>query len=200
MMRCMTASTDVRIAPLPADDPVAIALGGVPGRDGPPLNIFRTLARNEPLFKAFARLGGHLLRRGGVPAREREIVILRVGWRCQSEYEFGQHTVIGEAAGLTADEVRRIATEGIDGWADDDAVLLLLSDELCRDNVVADETWKRLSARWSDEDLLELLVLAGYYRLVSGMLNSAGVALEATTPGWPDGVAARSAPRDEQRS
>ena len=195
----MTA-LNVRIHPLASNDPVAIALGGVPGRDGPPLNIFRTLARNEPLFKAFARLGGHLLRRGVVPARDREIVILRVGWRCGSEYEFGQHTVIGLDAGLTADEVRRIATDGLDGWSDDDAALLLMSDELCRDDLVSDETWKRLSARWSDDDLLELLVLAGYYRLVSGMLNSAGVALEATTPGWPDGVTARKAPREEQRT
>jgi 4-carboxymuconolactone decarboxylase len=196
MMRGMTTSAAVRISPLAADETVPPELAAVPGREGPPLNIFRTLARNEPLFKAFTRLGGHLLRRGGVPAREREIVILRVGWRCGSEYEFGQHTVIGRAAGLTDDEVRRIAAEGISGWSDDDAALLAMSDELCSEDVVSDETWKKLSARWSDEDLLELLVLAGYYRLVSGMLNSAGVALEPTTPGWPDGVEARRAPRD----
>lgn len=200
MMRGMTTTATVRIPPLPADDPVATALGAVPGREGPPLNIFRTLARNEELFKAFSRLGGHLLRRGAVPAREREIVILRVGWRCGSEYEYGQHTVIGRAAGLTEDEVRRIAVDGVSGWSDDDAALLLMSDELCRDDVVSDETWKKLSARWSEEDMLELLVLAGYYQLVSGMLNSAGVALEPTTPGWPDGVDARRAPRDGDAS
>src|SRR3954466_2478461 len=75
---------------------------GVPGL--PPLNIFRTIARNEPLAKGFLSLGGHLLRGEGLPAREREIVILRTGWRAQSEYEFGQHTAIGLAAGLTAQE------------------------------------------------------------------------------------------------
>ena len=200
MMRGMTTSPAVRIPPVAADETVPPALAAVPGREGPPLNIFRTLARNEPLFKAFSRLGAHLLRRGGVPGREREIVILRVGWRCGSEYEFGQHTVIGLAAGLTDHEVRRIAAEDIRGWSDDEAALLAMSDELCRDDVVSDDTWKRLSARWSDEDLLELLVLAGYYRLVSGMLNSAGVALEPTTPGWPDGVEARRAPRDGEAS
>ena len=190
--------TQVRIAPLDADHPVAKAYGAPPGREGPVLNIFRTLARNEPLFKQFSRLGGHLLRRGEVPAREREIVILRVGYRCASEYEFGQHTVIGKAAGLTDEEIVRLATNGHDGWSGDDATLVAMSDELCADDIVSDETWRELSAKWSDAQLLELLVLAGYYRLVSGMLNSAGVPLEPTTPGWPDGTSARrQAPRAE---
>jgi 4-carboxymuconolactone decarboxylase len=191
------AMTDVRISPLPADDPVAIAYGTAPGREGPVLNIFRTLARNEPLFKAFSRLGGHLLRRGDVPAREREIVILRVGWRCGSEYEFGQHTVIGKATGLTDAEIARLAGGGSDGWSPDDEALVLLADELCANDVVGDDTWQLLAKRWSDAQLLELLVLAGYYRLVSGMLNSVGVPLESTTPGWPDGVVARPAPREQ---
>jgi alkylhydroperoxidase family enzyme len=194
----MTSPAVVRIQPLPADDPVVTQLGGVPGRSGPPLNIFRTLARNESLFKAFGRLGGHLLRDGRIPAREREIVILRVGWRSGSEYEFGQHTVIGLDAGLTDDEITRLATERSDGWSDDDAALLALADELCANDVVDSDTWGTLAKRWDDEELLELLVLAGYYRLVSGMLNSAGVALEPQTPGWPEVAAssARRAPRD----
>jgi alkylhydroperoxidase family enzyme len=188
---------DVRVPPLPADNPVAVAYGSPAGREGAPLNIFRTLARNGPLFKQFSRLGGHLLRRGELPAREREIVILRVGWRCASEYEFGQHTVIGRASGLTDEEIARLATEGTDSWSDDDAALVAMSDELCRDDMVSDETWTLLVKRWPDTTLLELLVLAGYYRLVSGMLNSAGVALEASTPGWPAGaVVRRHAPRD----
>ena len=87
----------------------------------PPLNIFRTLARNAPLTKGFLALGGQLLRGEGLPAREREIVILRTGWRAQSEYEFGQHTLIGEAVGLTTDEVARLADAGDGSWSDDDA-------------------------------------------------------------------------------
>jgi hypothetical protein len=70
-------------------------------------------------------------------------------------------------------------------------------DELCSDDFVGDETWQALSSRWSEEQLLELLVLAGYYRLVSGLLNSAGVALEVRTPGWPAAAApTRHAPRE----
>ncbi len=180
-----------RIAPVPADSEAL--------RGAPPLNVFRTLARNEPLARAFSALGGHLLRKGELPAREREIVVLRAGWRCGSEYEFGQHTVIGRQAGLTDDEVARLAQDGSSGWSDDDAVLVEAVDDLCADDVVSQPVWDRAALRWTEEQLLELLVLAGFYRLVSGLLNSAGVALEPGTPGWPAGAAVRrSAPRDAQ--
>ena len=179
-----------RIAPLPAEG------------ERPPLNIFRTLERAPALSAAFLALGTHLLGGGVLPERERELVVLRVGWRAQSEYEFGQHTTIGAAAGLTPAEIARLADADADAdagdgsWSADDAALVAMVDELCDDEVVSDATWAALSDRWSEEQLLDLLVLAGYYRLVSGMLNSAGVALEAAAPGWPDGAAPRlRAPR-----
>jgi 4-carboxymuconolactone decarboxylase len=176
-----------RIAPVVADDNDAT------------LNIFRTLAHSEALSKAFLRLGGHLLTGGVLPAREREIVILRVGWRCGSEYEFGQHTAIGASVGLTNDEIRRLADCGPGNWDEGDHALVALADELCDTNAVSDATWLSLRHRWSDAELLELLVLAGFYRLVSGMLNSVGVALEPQTPRWPNGAApVRRAPREER--
>ena len=190
--------TAPRIEPLPPEDTTAgQTTVGSDRNAGRPLNIFLTLAKNPPLFDVFTRFGSHLLFKGGLPPREREIVILRVGWNAQSEYEFGQHTVIGKQAGLTDDEIGRLAQAGIAGWGDDDAALLRLADELCENDIVSDGTWKALTSRWDEPQLLELLMLAGYYRLVSGVLNSAGVALEPTTPGWPDGVdGLRPAPRD----
>jgi 4-carboxymuconolactone decarboxylase len=166
-------------------------------RDPPPLNIFRTLAHNKGLEKAFLALGGHLILGGGLPEREREIVILRVGWRANSEYEFGQHTTIGLAAGLTQSEVDRLADAESGVWEAPDAALVSMVDELCDDDVVSDETWTSLAQRWTEPELLELLLLAGFYRMVSGMLNSIGVPLEPATPGWPSGASPRrSAPRE----
>jgi 4-carboxymuconolactone decarboxylase len=174
-----------RIAPLEQD-------GGEPK-----LNIFRTLVRNPQLYRGFLKLGGHLLTGGILPPREREIVILRVGWRAGSEYEFGQHTVIGKTAGLTDDEIARLADAGPGEWSDADGALVRMADELCQGDAVSGDTWTALSERWTEAELLELLVLAGYYRLVSGVLNSVGVALEVETPGWPAAAAAtRHAPRD----
>jgi alkylhydroperoxidase family enzyme len=189
-----------RIEPLSPDDPLARRMTiGSDRNDGRPLNIFLTLARNEALFKSFGKLGTHLLFEGLLPARQREIVILRIGAVSQSEYEFGQHTVIGRDAGLTAEEIDRLAAPGTAGWSPADAALLRLADELCADDVVSDATWQELATRWNDAELLELLVLAGFYRLVSGMLSSAGVPLEPATPGWPSAAPERRrAPRAEQ--
>ena len=194
----MTPLTAPRIEPLPPNDPNASSRTlGSDRNDGRPLNIFLTLAKNPGLYDAFTKLGTHLLFKGGIPAREREIVILRVGWRSQSEYEFGQHTVIGQTAGLTDNEISRLAQAELDGWSDDDAALVRMADELCADDVVSDDTWRALGNRWKEPELLELLMLAGFYRLVSGLLNSAGVALEPSTPGWPSGAAdLRRAPRE----
>ena len=153
------------------------------------LNIFRTLAHHRPLMDRFGRFGGYLLYKGLLPDRERELVILRVGWRSGSVYEFGQHTQIGESAGVTPDEIRRLAAEGTGGWNEADRDLVTFVDELCATNTVAEATWARLAARWSDAEMLELLVVAGFYRLVSGLLNSVGVRLEEGTPGWPEPAA-----------
>ena len=76
------------------------------------LNIFTTLAHHPKLLKRWLVFGGHVLAKSTLPDRERELLILRVGWRCGSEYEFGQHTVIGRRLGLTDDEIRRLATDG----------------------------------------------------------------------------------------
>lgn len=153
----------------------------------PPLNIFATMAKHPKLLDRFNRFGGFLLYRGLLPAREREIVILRVGWRSGSVYEFGQHTVIGRGAGLTDEEVRRLAVDRVDdAWSDDDRNLIELADQLCTTNKVDDALWERLSRRWNEQEVMELLVVAGFYRLVSGFLNATGVQLEQGTPGWPE--------------
>jgi 4-carboxymuconolactone decarboxylase len=181
---------------LPAQPRIAALTDAEGGRS---LNIFRTVARHGQLYKAFLTLGGHLLGEASLlPVREREIVILRVGWRCGAEYEFGQHTRIGIEAGMAQHEVERLALESTDGWEDRDFGLVTMVDELCADDVVSDATWRELSASWNEQQLLELLVLIGFYRLVSGLLNSVGVALEPGTPGWPEvPVPPRRAPRSE---
>jgi alkylhydroperoxidase family enzyme len=178
------APREPRIAPRPS------------ARTPAPLNIFATLAHNRPLSKGFLALGGHLLTGGVLPARERELVILRTGWRSGSEYEFGQHTRIGREVGLLDEEIARVADCGEGAWDPADQALVDLVDELCEHDVVAESTWSALAARFDDAAMLELLVLVGYYRLVSGMLNSVGVALEPDAPGWPEGARpVRRAPR-----
>jgi len=155
--------------------------------DAPTLNIFATLARNPPLLDHFGRFFTYVLKEGSLPGRERELVILRVGWRAGSEYEFGQHTIEGLREGLTPDEVEAVTGEAVspDRWSDDDRALLSMADELCRHDEVSEATWDALTRRWDEAQLLELIVLAGGYRMVCGLLNTVGIQREPGIPGWP---------------
>jgi 4-carboxymuconolactone decarboxylase len=160
--------------------------------DAPTLNIFATLARNPPLLDHFGRFFTYLLKEGTLPGRERELVILRVGWRARSQYEFGQHTIEGLREGLTSDEVEAVTREAVlaDQWSVDDRALLSMADELCRHDEVSEATWDALVRRWDEGQLLELIVLAGGYRMVSGLLNSVGIQREPGIPGWPSSTGA----------
>ena len=155
--------------------------------DGKPLNIFGTLGHHPKLLKRFNLLGGFLLNKGLLPPRERELVILRIGANAHAEYEFGQHTIIGLQCGLTRHEIESLVRDaGSRDWSDDDRALIALADDLHADDCVSDATWAQLATRWSDAELAELLVVAGFYRLVSGFLNSTGVQLDDGVPGFPD--------------
>ncbi|WP_051062901.1 carboxymuconolactone decarboxylase family protein [Ilumatobacter nonamiensis] len=157
--------------------------------DGTPLNIFGTLGRHPKLLKRFNLLGGFILNKGLVPERERELVILRVGANARAEYEFGQHTVIGRRCGLTDDEIAALTRDPSDhAWSPADLALIALADDLHDDDCVSDATWSSLADTWTDEELIELLVVAGFYRLVSGFLNSTGVRLDDGIPGFPPGA------------
>jgi len=153
---------------------------------GEPINILRTLAHAPNVLKRFSQMGGTLLFRTSVPDRERELVILRVGWNCRSVYEFGQHTLIGRDSGISDAEIAALCADADSGgWSTADRALIDLADDLCRDDCVSDATWAKLAERWDDRQLVELVVTAGFYRMVSGFLNSAGVQLDAGVPGWP---------------
>lgn len=174
---------DPRIPPVPPserDDESAALLDAV-GE----LNLFTTMANHPKLFKRWMVFGGHVLAKNTLPARERELVILRVGWRCGSEYEFGQHTLIGRRDGLTDDEIRRLATDGTDGWSDVDAALVAAVDELVADHCVSDATWARLAERWSTQQLMDLIFTVGQYTTVSMALRSFGVQRDDGVPGFP---------------
>jgi alkylhydroperoxidase family enzyme len=71
-------------------------------------------------------------------------------------------------------------------WNDRDTALLEMSDDLCADNCVSQQTWDKLRRDWKEDELIELVMVAGTYRLVSGFLNTMGVELDAQTPGWPE--------------
>ncbi len=154
--------------------------------DGPILNIFRTLANHPKLMKRWLVFGNHVLAKSTLGAREREIVILRIGWLCRAEYEWAQHVVIGRASGITDEEIERIA-DGPDasGWSERDRLLLRAADELHADQFVSDATWSGLSQHYETQPLMDLVFTIGQYTLVSMALNTLGVQLEPGAARFP---------------
>lgn len=155
-------------------------------KSGRILNIHKTLIRHEKLYKRWSVFGRHVLFKSSLPARERELLILRIGWLCQAEYEWGQHVMIGKANGLTDEEIQRI-TKGPDseGWDRFDATLLRAVDELYYNTIISHITWKPLTERYDTHQLLDLIFTVGQYNLVSMALNTLGVQLEEGTKGFP---------------
>ncbi|MFP5322429.1 MAG: carboxymuconolactone decarboxylase family protein [Acidimicrobiia bacterium] len=155
------------------------------------LNIFTTLARHPKLLKRWLVFGNHVLAKSTLPERERELVILRVGWRCRAEYEFGQHTVIGRRAGVTDEELDWLVRPLDDGgWSEVDRTLLAAVDELHDDQCIGQATWDALAGRWDEQQLLDLVFTVGQYTLVSMALNSLGVQRDDGVPGFPEGAGA----------
>lgn len=169
-----------RIAPL-SDDQLSPEQAEAlePFRPGPVLNIFRTLAHAPKALKRFNDWGGYVLsRRNDLPAREREIVILRTGYLCRSGYEFTQHTRIGLQCGLTEGEIDRIKRGADAGWSAPDAALIRATDDLHKDQFISEAVWAELGRHFSDKQRMDVVFTCAQYTQVSMILNSFGVQLD----------------------
>jgi 4-carboxymuconolactone decarboxylase len=151
--------------------------------NGEVVNIFKVLMQNPKLARSWSRFAGYILGGKSLPARDREILILRIGWLNQAPYEWEQHVRIAKSAGLTDDEIDRISKGPKAGWDKHDAALIQAADDLREKSVVSDETWKQLSERYSIEQMMDAVFTVGQYNLVSWALNSFGVPLDDYLPG-----------------
>ena len=151
-----------------------------------PLSLFTTLARDERLFDRF--FSGGLLDRGHLSLRQREIVIDRTTARCHSEYEWGVHIAFfGDRVALTVEQRHSLVHgDAEDGcWTDEERSLIRLCDELHETSSLSDGLWTELRAMHSEQAMLELLLLAGFYRTVSYLTNALKLPLEAFAARFP---------------
>lgn len=154
-------------------------------RKGKVWNVFATLCQHTLLAKHWLPFATYVLRDNTVPPREREILILRIGWLCQSEYEWAQHVRIGKRAGLTDKEIRGIS-EGPESALlnNSDQLLVRATDELYEDACLSDHTWQALCKTYNQSQLVDLVFTVGQYNLVSMALNSFGVQLDDDLEGF----------------
>ncbi|HJZ80755.1 MAG TPA: hypothetical protein VKD91_10430 [Pyrinomonadaceae bacterium] len=155
-------------------------------RGQPPLLLFRTVANNPRVLQRM--MAGGLLDRGSISIRNRELMILRTCANCQAEYEWGVHVaVFGGKAQWTKEQLYSSVYGGDEDacWDTVDRLIIRLSDQLHKKARVDDPLWADLSAHFTEEQLVELIMLAGLYHAVSFMVNATGVQHEAFAARFP---------------
>jgi alkylhydroperoxidase family enzyme len=169
-----------RLEPLtePFDDAARDLLARMMPGGAPPIALFRLLARNRPLAEAAHAVGRHQLGRGlSLGVRDRELLIDRTTARCGADYELGVHLAIyAGRAGLTPEQVTSLASGASTDtcWTDErDRVLLDTADALHDGNDVDDELWTRLREHLEPEQVLDAVVLCGFYHAVSWLARVA---------------------------
>ena len=136
------------------------------------------------IYRAYV---GYFVRNATIPARDREIIILRTAWLNRADYIWGRHNVMGQEAGLTKEEISRV-TAGPEaaGWSSFDAALLTAVGELHTSRFVSNGTWNTLGQRYSESHLREVVLIVGNYTQLSMFHNALGAQLEPGVAGLPD--------------
>jgi 4-carboxymuconolactone decarboxylase len=151
------------------------------------VNVLDTVIRHPDLVRRWLPFFNHVLHKTSLSARDREMLILRVGRLCGAEYEWAQHVPFAERVGLTADEIHGIAA-GPDAavWKDDhDRALLRAADQLHRETTLDDATWNALTRRYNIQQMMDTVFTVGQYRLVSSALNTLRVQLDPYLRPYP---------------
>src|SRR5579859_3262439 len=141
-------------------------------RGAPPLMLFRVMAGHARAWEKFR--AGSLLDRGPLDLRQREIVIDRTCAQNCCEYEWGVHiAAFAAAAQLTDEQVRATVLEPADApcWSEAERALLAAVDGLHQRSTLSDTEFKALSAHCDEDQILEIILLCGFYRTVSYLAN-----------------------------
>ncbi|MBB5857812.1 carboxymuconolactone decarboxylase family protein [Amycolatopsis umgeniensis] len=160
-----------------------------PGVAREPLALFRLLQHHSELASRMRVLGAGLLAHGELPALDREIVIARVTARCGCRYEWGVHAaVFASVVGLTPEQVEATVSgdPGHPAWSGRQRALIAAVDELHDTATVCDDTWTKLAEHFPADQLLEFLVLAGWYRTIAYVANGVGLEEEPWAAPYPD--------------
>lgn len=140
-------------------------------------NFARMMVNHPALYRVFKPLGEKLMGGSSLPHREREVLILRTVGLCGETYEATHHAAIGLSVGLTEAEVAAARTGG-PGLSAADQLLATAAEELVGDHCLSDATWQALSARYSVEQMVELVFVVGNFAMLSMLTNSVGMPCE----------------------
>ena len=150
------------------------------------INILATMANYSKLYNRWRVFGNHVLYKSSLPLREKELLILRTAWLCNSKYEWAQHTFIAKRAGLSEKDIFRVK-EGPDGegWNSLESTLLRAADDLYTNSFISDSTWEDLAKNYNTKQLMDVVFTVGQYTLTAMALNSLGIQLEEGMRDFP---------------
>jgi len=155
----------------------------------PPFELFTVMARDPRLLQRFTRGAPIYFPETNLTVRQREVFLDRVTALCRCEYEWSLRIhYFAKEAGLTEEQVRATVHGSAEdaSWSADDRLLIRLADELNTSADVSDGLWRELAAALSPEAILELLLLAGYYRTIAYVADGLRLPLEPrATPRFP---------------
>lgn len=143
------------------------------------LNIFRAMSHSPEALRRFMKFGQYFLSEGKLDPKLRELAILRAGWLCRSPYEFSQHVSFGRRTGLTDDQIRGIREQDASLFAPNELAVLQFATEMTTDATVSDETFAAVRKFLDEEQTVELTMVTGFYNLVSRVLNTLQVDVDA---------------------
>lgn len=137
------------------------------------MNTLGTFAHHPALARAFFTFNGHVLMATTLSERQRELLVLRVATLRQSSYEWAQHVYMGRDAGLTDEEIGRIAWgPNAPYWTPVEAALLRAADELIGDGAISKPTWAALASELCSQQLLDVIFTVGAYETIAWMMRS----------------------------
>lgn len=163
---------------------LSLPLAGHRKEQEPIPDYLATLVKHPGLYRRYAPFAGKLLVGGKLPARDRELSILRNAWLCQAPFEWGEHVSIAKETGLTSEEIERIRQgSSAPGWSAGERAILCAVEELHSTGVIGDETWGTLAQRYNEQQLIELPMLIGAYQMIAYVQNSLGIKLREGNQG-----------------
>jgi len=156
------------------------------------LNVTRMMSHSEGVMLAFSKMGTQLLLKGKLDPVLREAVILRIGQLCRSDYEWHQHVSVARAVGMDNPTLEALAGGEHDRLDPRIQLALRFAEEIHRDNRASEATVAEAAATFSPAELVELCIVAGYYIMTAGYLNSLAIEIEDTPPLGDSMVAGQS--------
>lgn len=188
----------VRIEPLPPEEwspetrerleSTVRRVAGLEGRaPARPLPILTVIARHPTLLGPFLEFTATLATRGVLSRRHSELLALRAAWNCRSAFEWGHHVHYARAAGVSEDEIARVAQrETAAEWTQSERTLLAAADELHAHQRISDATWAALAPGFDEAQRIEIPFIVGQYTMLSMVAEALGVPVEAELPKLPE--------------